>query len=296
MTSVHTPPSNPPLSRLKRCQRISLFTRPLSPESLSPEQERWKTIQTITQTKLIPQAAEGGARIFEHNEEVGYFSNGPSTILRGPSQNPIAHQVAKQWSRYEIIATGAPASLPSGKLIKEALREGDVIIDLRHSQEITPAQLEAYSPILNDSQTLNDQAPIRNQIQAPCLRYEVTHWKDKSSIPLTDLQKLVSLIEEVMTKRREHFPQPRLWVHCQGGVGRTGTLVTALVLQQIFTNQSPQKRNQQEWPDILKETILSMREERSSWFVHTEEQFQLLSQYASFLERAANSSTSDNSS
>jgi protein tyrosine phosphatase len=69
-------------------------------------------------------------------------------------------------------------------------------------------------------------------------------------------------------------PKQPLWIHCFMGVGRTGTLITALILK-----EKRRELTQENLQETLVNIIISCRKERAAEFVQTPVQAELLYQY-----------------
>lgn len=71
-----------------------------------------------------------------------------------------------------------------------------------------------------------------------------------------------------------------LWIHCRAGVGRTGTLITALLLKEKIESGVIHKQN---LDDSLIDLLLQLRHQRGPKFVENKAQLDLLRRYAESL-------------
>lgn len=97
-------------------------------------------------------------------------------------------------------------------------------------------------------------------------------WPDYGVIPLEELQELIRRVTFMVPN-----PNDPIWVHCRAGIGRTGTLVTALILKDQNNRKELKRENLGEQ---LISIILQLRSQRNFYFVQTQEQFKLLFDYA----------------
>ncbi len=104
-------------------------------------------------------------------------------------------------------------------------------------------------------------------------RLHFSGWPDRGVVSLDQLYALVSEIEHLMPDKKNSG----VWVHCHAGVGRTGTLLTALLIKEMILNgtMNPQNLNEE-----VIELILTLRQQRSEMIVSNKEQFLLLLDFA----------------
>lgn len=106
-------------------------------------------------------------------------------------------------------------------------------------------------------------------------RYHYTDWKDFGAISVSSLDTLVKEAERMRLKSKD-----LLWVHCRAGVGRTGTLITAIILKEKIINGEITKDN---LDSSLLDLIVKLRKQRGPSFVQEKVQLNLLYEYANFL-------------
>lgn len=207
-----------------------------------PIQAAWEEIEKTTEDQLISGEKEMGGQIVSHNGKRGYIGSVGSTMavckeIEG-RKDPVANRVGKSLTEDMIIATRAPLNIDDGVLLQTELLhgQGDVIVNLRHKDEIKPFEKISYQPIDQISTEIHDTQSVESQnlTNPSLLRYAFSHWTDGMTISTSQLDQLVSFVDQVMKKRRQTYPSARLWVHCFAGVGRTGTLITALLLKNEF--------------------------------------------------------------
>lgn len=108
-------------------------------------------------------------------------------------------------------------------------------------------------------------------------RYHFKDWPDRGVVLVERLEALVQTVRELC---KEGNTTP--WVHCVGGIGRTGCLITALALKELAEAREITNEN---LDSMLVNLILTFRKQRATFFVQNEEQFELLRSYGAFLLR-----------
>lgn len=99
-------------------------------------------------------------------------------------------------------------------------------------------------------------------------RYHFTDWPDRGVVSLEDFSKLVAKIDEF---------KGSIWMHCRAGVGRTGTLTTALIIKEKIQNGGITIETLDE---SLVAIIVELRKQRGPYFVQNHNQLNLLREHA----------------
>jgi len=263
----------------------------------------WDTVNTSALWERIENKTN---RNRDDYRQLGMYRNIP--LARGTVVWATAHplfngaipanhmrQNATQW---KIIAAQYPCSDSTKReftLFWHALYQNHnrpLIIDLTFPPR---DQMPSYYPI-QEGETLRDvlntvRIKLQNvdliqrgtfdsyQIEIPdspsklVQRYHYLNWPDGTAISLEHLIDLVNLVEEKSSSKE-------ILVHCRGGVGRTGTLIAALLIKERIENGTMRRENLSE---DLEKLILELREDRNHLVVQTPAQFELLVQYAESL-------------
>jgi protein-tyrosine phosphatase len=103
-------------------------------------------------------------------------------------------------------------------------------------------------------------------------RIHVSDWPDGYIIPIATLDELCVRIE--------NSSQPMVFFHCDGGYGRTGILITALIIRRRIREGMLTQSN---FFEALHRLLFRLREERSNFFVTNGVQFELLCHYGDVL-------------
>lgn len=103
-------------------------------------------------------------------------------------------------------------------------------------------------------------------------RYHYAEWPDFSAISLSALDFFIDEFETLVPN-----PNDLAWIHCRAGVGRTGTLIAALILKEKVLSREIRKEN---LDASLVNLILKLRSQRSPVLTKQMVQLDLLRQYA----------------
>jgi protein tyrosine phosphatase len=104
------------------------------------------------------------------------------------------------------------------------------------------------------------------------------HYADWIDFGAVSLPALCALIHEVETLSPN--PKDLVWIHCRAGVGRTGTLITALILKEKIESGEINKDN---LDNSIVDLIIELRKQRGPAFVQQKSQLDLIRKYGNFL-------------
>jgi protein tyrosine phosphatase len=96
-------------------------------------------------------------------------------------------------------------------------------------------------------------------------------WEDGTAVNLDLFCAMIDLVEPHVG------PNKTCWIHCYAGLGRTGTMITALILKEHIMQRTITHENLKA---CITNIIYHLRRQRGPGFVYTYEQFVLLYSYA----------------
>lgn len=106
-------------------------------------------------------------------------------------------------------------------------------------------------------------------------RVNYPRWKDHGALKTpADLNQLVTAIDEYVQQARAMGKTPM--IHCNAGIGRSGTIATALTLYHLSKERTVNLE------DLVK-IVVSGRSQRGPYFVQTPDQLRLLVRYVEYL-------------
>ncbi len=246
----------------------------LQGESINPRsiEDLWKDLQTRTNLSEIPS-------IFPYKSRFQDIPCAVRTVLK--TQNGLslpANRMGLEISERRMIASQYPYG--NEHFWKTVYDESAAIIDLTGPRD----RMAPYYPLEGESLVANSTKVHSISTQNSISIYQVqphglesknisrlrfAAWPDHGVITVEELLSLVHQVELLA-------PNP-LWVHCRAGVGRTGTLITALILkEQIQKGKITAGTLDKELVNL----ILRLRLERNTLFVQNQEQFRLLHAFA----------------
>ncbi len=138
-----------------------------------------------------------------------------------------------------------------------------------HVEWITGGWLEADKVMLSDYKVT--AANITKTVQ----RLHFMHWMDKEDAPLASLERLIDEIDKRTTPGSEPI------IHCKGGIGRSGTLITSLTLKHLF-KQDP-VAFQKDPVGMIESVIMQGRQSRGPQFVQNTKQLEMIMNYVKLL-------------
>lgn len=106
-------------------------------------------------------------------------------------------------------------------------------------------------------------------------RYHFGAWPDTGAVEVKELQALVQTVEKLVPNTKES-----IWVHCRAGVGRTGTLIAALILKEQVGQGKITLENLK---TKLGDLVLDLRSQRDAQVVQSPKQLKLLYEYGQSL-------------
>jgi protein tyrosine phosphatase len=199
----------------------------------------------------------------------------PAATAYGPIDG---NRVSMDLYDRELIAMTHPDHQPSAYQFYQMLwKTNCLIVDVRNTipnyvpKTKTPVVKTSYQLKLveeNPGDHLSEYSYEMSEPFGDTKRIQRLHfhqWPDDGVIALSQLDQLCERIEQTS--------QPCIWIHCWGGVGRTGTLCHALIQRKRIREgriERPQLSDQ------LDQLILLLRTRRGKRFVASPAQYELL--------------------
>lgn len=297
----------------RSCQKKSLPLDKGKEEILSatPRQNDWKTQIAILSEEKPYEALRRGTKLLaeegEHLADVRcphYISNilpGKDTVLQvemhGVEASVHANKIGDGILKSSMVASAYPY-YPEG-FWDYVFQNPSTIFDLAPNRpnkdwESPYLKLENIGDVFNfsigqdpqrrynvflidfkDSLYTYEIENIATREKRQIKRYHYKDWPDRGIIKVERLELLVQKVRELC---KEENTTP--WVHCVGGIGRTGCLITARALKELVETGEITNENSD---SMLVNLILAFRKQRAIFFVQNEVQFLFLKEYAKFL-------------
>ncbi|MDE3045389.1 MAG: dual specificity protein phosphatase family protein [Verrucomicrobiota bacterium] len=244
---------------------------------LDPMGEHWMELQEKTQKFSLPES-----QAFPSKQAL--YPTCRWVEKEDGSYYPLsAHWIGKGWTDRKIIAFQYPSSQSDWEMM---LQYRFLIIDLTTPHDLERVKREGGGAFYPTDSTPSPKFPIHYKgmkenrhlyrIKGPkdeavIQRVHFDKWTDGWIVSINDLDQLVNLC-------LSH--KSGVMIHCYGGVGRTGTLITASILKEKIKKGELTKENLH--PELLR-LICDLRKQRAKLFVQTFSQFKLLHSYGSWL-------------
>lgn len=206
-----------------------------------------------------------------------------------------ASKVGEGVARRSFIASQAPLaedSEPFWKAIFESAPTLVALVDLTTLKDQTEGGVTQYYPDeLNQTVKYGCMSISFLEVRGHTYTYQITntetgavktiqrcHYADWKDFGVISVPALHELVQEVETLSPD--PKDLLWIHCRAGVGRTGSLITALILKEKIARGEITRAN---LDTSLVDLITTLRKQRGPAFVQQKGQLDLLHQYAESL-------------
>ena len=224
------------------------------------------------------------------------------TSLHVNGERINANYVGQSVTEHPFIISQAPVVGTIGRFWLAAVKNGAVIVDLLTRED--QARVNRYYPETIDQtinydglvevtlRNVNDRLGIRiydvvNPITGESTIVRRLHfdgWIDFSSVTIETLNTLlrnISALEHDSGNDEEGF-RPTTMIHCRAGIGRSGTLAMAMILNDMKAQGKLVRRDFTEalLDEKLLTMILTLRTQRGSGFVQNAEQFKLIREFA----------------
>lgn len=251
-----------------------------------------------------------------HTSDTSYFSHRYVDILC-PLKNSVLVDSKRIHANYvgenckstiKFTATQAPVEVDHDKFWSLVNQENDLIVDLtKGAENYLPFAEKSYAPsenypLLCTSPKLKitlkktQEIPLKETSGTNhCIIYtyeikdfdkdttkEVQRvfypvWPDGGVVSVDEFKELIEILKSLK------WSKPI--IHCQAGVGRTGTLITTLIILEEYIKKGLLNKDnyKKDFLRILREVIIDCRKERSHSFVQRPSQFKLIHDYIYFV-------------
>jgi len=264
----------------------ALLPKPAAPKAM-PIADLFARLEEETTTQLK------GLKFFSvdklpHRFPVNVFCP-EATAIWADGRPMHANRVGEGITKRLFIASQAPLVQDYERFWQAAFVHSAAVIDLTTIEDQTKGGVTKYYPEkLGKTVKYGKMLVTLHQIKGNLFFYKVKDteigitreikrfrydsWKDFSAVNLPTLQMLVKQVKTLVPNSDDI-----VWIHCRAGLGRTGTLITALILEEKIQKGEITKENL----DVeLVKLIVSLRKQRGPGFVQSQEQLDLLRQFA----------------
>lgn len=255
----------------------------------SPIVNLWLHLEQNTQVQLQ------GLEFLSEDDLNHRFSNircPKKTAVSIAGQHLHANKVGEGIAQRSFVASQAPLIEDFETFWKAVFEAGSTIFDLTTIKDQADGGVTKYYPDelnksvrygsisvtligLNGYTYVYQIENVETRTVKNITRCHYADWKDFGAVSLSELHALVQKVETLSPN-----PKDLIWIHCRAGVGRTGTLITALILKEKIERG---EINEENLVDSLEDIIIELRKQRGCHFVQQKAQLGLLYQYAHFL-------------
>lgn len=200
-----------------------------------------------------------------------------------------ANRVGDGITKRIFIASQAPLVQDYERFWQAAFAHSATIIDLTTKEDELTGGVTKYYPTqlgktVKYGSMLVTLAKMKNnlflykvtdtklRVTRDILRFRYDNWKDFSAVNLSTLQMLVKQFKRLVPNVNKVA-----WIHCRAGLNRTGTLISAVILEEKIKSGEITRANLDQ---ELGKMIVSFRKQRGPGFVQIHELLDLLRQFA----------------
>ncbi len=256
-------------------------------EAAAHSLKRWSDVMEATRHLVI--------KNLDSEEAYHRFSNVPcpsETAVRathGDYHYLHANHVGVGISDRSFVASQAPTL--SGSFWAFAATEGGGVVDLTTDEDMQKGVYPYYPTEVGQTVRADEEGKVNVKLTAvkdrhfeyevevdgekkTVTRYHYPDWKDFNAGSLKAIDDLVQLLKQ------EPFRGNNTVIHCRAGIGRTGTLIAAAILEEKINKGEVTADNLEE---TVKNIVLTLRSQRGSGCVQTEQQYSCIIDYGKWL-------------